>query len=152
MSKLREGVWMAQGPSQNVIIKAVGTAPFIEIVSAISMNCFYETGEVKKLTSKSPEIRDILQNPDKYSFEALTVTDAVHNLIGIETLSNKIINNSITDEDIKDLARKYRKHLERFGPELDHKFIMDLCINYKLDVSQANNLLENKIKRILDYV
>lgn len=38
---LKEGVWMAQGPSQNIIIKAVGEAPFIKILKGISMNEFF---------------------------------------------------------------------------------------------------------------
>ena len=83
MKELKEGVWMAQGPSQNVIIKAVGEAPFIEIVSGIEMNAFFDTGAVKKLTKTSVEIQHIIQNPYDYQFEPLTVSESVLNALGI---------------------------------------------------------------------
>ena len=59
---LKEGVWMAQGPSQNIIIKAVGEAPFIKILKGISMNEFFNTGRVKELGENSIEIQHIVQN------------------------------------------------------------------------------------------
>ena len=75
---LKEGVWMAQGPSQNIIIKAVGEAPFIKILKGISMNEFFNTGRVKELGENSIEVQHIVQNPDQYTFDKLTEIGRAH--------------------------------------------------------------------------
>lgn len=149
---LKEGVWMAQGPSQNIIIKAVGEAPFIKILKGISMNEFFNTGRVKELGENSIEVQHIVQNPDQYTFDKLTVTSAVNSLLGIGTRTFKKCE-VVTDEEIKELTEKYKAYMEMYGTaECDNKFIITVCKEYKIDVGQASNILENKIKKFLNYI
>lgn len=151
MKELKEGVWMAQGPSQNVIIKAVGEAPFIEIISGIEMNAFFETGQVKKLTKSSVEIQHILQNPYDYQFEALTVSESVLNALGI---GKKIFTKNpkdFSEYELNELTEAYRLHVLTYGKDEDGKFIVRLYNTYKLSVGEGFTLLNTTIKPRLQF-
>lgn len=148
--KLSDGVWMAQGPSQNVIIKVVGEQPFIKIVKGVLMNDFFNYGRVKELNENSLEIQHILQNPSLYNFEYLTVTQAVLDTVGVGTRTFQKWEN-LTDEDIKELVEQYQNHLKIYGNTNDSAFIIKMCKEYRITTGQASNVLENKVKRILSF-
>lgn len=146
---VKEGVWMAIGPSQNVIVKVVGETPFAKIVKGILMNDFFRTGRVKELDESSMEIQHIMQNPEQYSFEELTVSRAVYNALGIGVRTFEKC--TIEEEDIKVLMKEYRDYIELYGSDKDPGFIIKLCKRYNISTGQASNILENKIKRILNF-
>lgn len=151
MKELKEGVWMAQGPSQNIIIKAVGEAPFIEIISGIDMNAFFDTGTVKKLTKSSVEIQHILSNPYDYQFEPLTVTESVLNALGI---GKKIFTRSpkdFSEHELEEITETYRLHVATYGKDEDNKFIVRLYNVYKLSVGEGFTLLNKTIKPRLQF-
>lgn len=153
MKELKEGVWMAQGPSQNVIIKAVGEAPFIKIISGIEMNSFFDTGKVKILNESSIEIQHILQNPYDYQFEPLTVSESVLNALGI---GKKIFSKSTKDfseNELTEITNAYKLHIEIYGAntDADNSFIMRLYKAYGLSVGEGFTLLNKSIKPRLAY-
>ena len=146
MKELKEGVWMAQGPSQNVIIKAVGEAPFIKIISGIEMNSFFDTGKVKALSESSVEIQHILQNP-------LTVSESVLNALGIGRKLFSKTTKDFSENELIEITDAYRLHTETYGlnTDADNAFIMRLYKVYGLSVGEGFTLLNKSIKPRLAY-
>lgn len=153
MKELKEGVWMAQGPSQNVIIKAVGEAPFIKIISGIEMNSFFETGKVKELKEKSIEIQHIIQNPLDYHFEPLTVSESVLNAMGLGKKCFSRSTKDFTEYELEEITDAYRLHVNTYGmgSDNDNAFIVRLYKTYGLSVGEGFTLLTNAIKPRLQF-
>ena len=151
MKELKEGVWMAQGPSQNVIIKAVGEAPFIEIISGIDMNAFFDTGTVKKLTKTSVEIQHIMTNPYDYQFEPLTVSESVLNAMGLGRKCFAKSTKDFTEFELDQITEAYRMHVNTYGKDDDNAFIVRLYKTYGLSVGEGFTLLTNAIKPRLQF-
>lgn len=153
MKELKEGVWMAQGPSQNVIIKAVGESPFIKIIAGIEMNAFFDTGKVKALSESSIEIQHILQNPYDYQFEPLTVSESVLNALGIGKKLFSKTTKDFSENELIEITDAYRLHIETYGPstDSDNSFIMRLYKVYGLSVGEGFTLLSKSIKPRLAY-
>lgn len=74
---LKAGMWIAQGPETNVLLLLSGVEPLLEVVGAIDLNTFKQTGKVKDLTKESPEILDIMMYPEKYVFALPSVTEVI---------------------------------------------------------------------------
>lgn len=151
MKELKEGVWMAQGPSQNVIVKAVGEAPFIKIISGIEMNSFFDTGKVKQLTEKSVEIQHIIQNPYEYHFEPLTVSESVLNAMGLGRKCFSKSTKDFSEFELEQITEAYRMHVNTYGTDEDNAFIVRLYKTYGLSVGEGFTLLTNAIKPRLQF-
>lgn len=151
MKELKEGVWMAQGPSQNVIIKAVGEAPFIKIISGIEMNAFFDTGKVKELKEKSIEIQHIIQNPYDYHFEPLTVSESVLNAMGLGKKCFAKSTKDFSEYELEEITEAYRMHVATYGADEDNSFIVRLYKTYGLSVGEGFTLLTNAIKPRLQF-
>lgn len=153
MKELKEGVWMAQGPSQNVIIKAVGEAPFIKIIAGIEMNSFFNTGKVKALTEKSTEIQHIMQCPYDYHFEPLTVSESVLNSMGIGRKCFAKSTKDFTEYELEEITEAYRMHIQTYGKgsENDNAFIVRLYKVYGISVGEGFTLLTNVINPRLQF-
>ena len=81
--ELKDGVYIAQGPDTNILIRVVGKVPLLEIVGAINLNKFYQTGKVESLSKDSIEVLDILSCPEKYCFENPSLSNVVENKTGL---------------------------------------------------------------------
>lgn len=132
----REGLYIAQGPKTNVLIRVVGEYPLLSILGGVSLNELYATGKAKTLTDKSPEIQDILVNPRKYTFELPTVTEAVTNEKGLELETKPIENIETMVERWKE---DYASNMELYGNTI--KLALRI-VSEGYTVSQANGIIK----------
>lgn len=81
--ELKAGMWIAQGPETNVLLRLCGKSPLLEVKGAIDLNYFYATGKAKELAPDSNEITDIMSYPENYNFDPPAITDVIANINGI---------------------------------------------------------------------
>lgn len=147
MAELKqEGIYIAQGPETNVLIKFVGKAPLLEVAGAIDLNHFYRTGEAKSLSKTSNEVLDILSCPEKYNFEDPSFTEAVKSE-GIDCSKGKSIDvENISENDFQIYAKKYKDLHSYLKPdEAERKFIIWLRQEHNISINNGLFLVK-KIK------
>lgn len=142
----KEGVYIAQGPETNILIKFVGKAPLLEVVGAIDLNLFYRTGEAKNLSKTSDEVLDILSCPEKYNFEAPSFTEAVKSE-GIDRFKGKKIDiENIPNDDFQAYVKEYKELHGLFSPdEAERKFIIWLRQKHNVSINNGHYIVK-KIK------
>lgn len=111
--ELKAGMWIAQGPQTNVLLRLGGKAPMLEVMGAIDLNHFFETGKAKELTNDSAAVVDILSYPENYSFFPPAITDAIMNTDGIG--SYKFESYNATPEEKKKVIEMYKALLPLYG-------------------------------------
>lgn len=111
--ELKAGMWIAQGPQTNVLLRLGGKAPMLEVLGAIDLNHFFETGKAKELTNDSSAVVDILNYPENYSFFPPAITDAIMNTDGIG--SHKFESYNATPEEKKKVIEMYKAYLPLYG-------------------------------------
>lgn len=146
MELKQEGIYIAQGPENNVLIKIVGKAPMLEVAGAIDLNHFYKTGEAKNLSKTSDEVLDILSCPEKYNFEYPSFTEAVKSE-GIDRSKGKSIDiENIPDDDFQTYAKEYKNLHGYLKPdEAERKFIMWLRQKHNISINNGHFIVK-KIK------
>ena len=135
MTELKEGVYIAQGPETNVLVKIIGQSPFSEIVGAIDLNAFCKDGTVRKLTEKDVEVQDILSCPEKYRFEVPSLTEAVNGVGMIELGEVDIKGLTQSEEEIIKCTKKIKELdciYERTVAETKMKIWLKNSFNYSL--------------------
>ncbi len=142
----KEGIYIAQGPEINVLIKVVGKAPLLEVVGAIDLNRFYRTGEAKNLSKTSEEVLDILSCPEKYNFEPPSFTEAVKSE-GIDRSKGKKIDvENISNDDFQAYIKEYKELHALFKPdEAEIKFVMWLRQKHNISINNGQFIVK-KIK------
>jgi len=102
----KEGLYIANGDKLSILVRVVGKAPMLSILSGVLLNEMYATGKVVTLNEESPEIQDILENPDKYLFLEPSITDVITNSFGMDYNTNLRIEYS--KETFKEWVDKYK--------------------------------------------
>lgn len=144
MSKLNAGLYIAQGSSTNILILLGGKSPMLEFLGGIDLNHFKATGKVRELTKTSLEIVDILDYPEKYSFELPSVTDAVNNVIGIGTTEFQSC--SISKEELLECVAHYKELIPLYDDKsVRSKMLIWLFETKGIAINNGNYLLVNKI-------
>lgn len=143
---LKEGVFIAQGPENNILIRVVGKAPLLEIVGAIDLNAFYNTGSAKNLAKDSYEVMDILSCPEKYNFQTPSFTDAVMSE-GLDYNKGKKIDiDNLPDDDFQSYVKEYKAlHALYNSDQAEIKFIMWLKQTHDISFNNGKYLVK-KIK------
>lgn len=113
--ELKAGMWIAQGPQTNILLRLGGKAPMLEVIGAIDLNYFFETGHAKELTNESPAVIDILSYPENYSFFPPAISDAIANVDGIG--SHKFESYNATPEERKKVIEFYKGALPLYGAD-----------------------------------
>lgn len=149
MAELKEGVYIAQGPETNVLIRLVGKAPLLEVIGAIDLNAFFQTGKVENLSKDSIEVLDIMSCPEKYRFEEPAVTSVVLSKPGIDKDSGRRLED-VKDSEMDEFTNKYRSLVKLYGSteKAKNKMLLWLKMEKNLAISQGVFVLENIIKRI----
>lgn len=111
--ELKAGMWIAQGPQTNILLRLGGKAPMLEVIGAIDLNYFFETGHAKELTNDSAAVIDILSYPENYSFFPPAITDAIMNTDGIG--SYKFESYDASPEEKKKVIEMYKALLPLYG-------------------------------------
>lgn len=111
--ELKAGMWIAQGPQTNILLRLGGKAPMLEVMGAIDLNYFFETGHAKELTNDSAAVIDILSYPENYSFFPPAITDAIMNTDGIG--SYKFESYDASPEEKKKVIEMYKALLPLYG-------------------------------------
>lgn len=144
MQLKKAGIYIAVGDRTNVLIKVVGQAPVLEIVSGILLNDFYNVGKVTPLTKKSIELQDIIENPDKYIFQSPAITDSIEEENPFDGESTKGVP---TDTELKEITELYKEHLAIYGNTT--KFVVTM-LQRGHSVSQTNVII-TMIKKQLNH-
>lgn len=131
----KEGLYIAQGPKINVLIRVVGAYPLLSIIGGASLNELYATGKVRALTDKSPEIQDILVNPHRYTFDLPSISSSIENENGLEDTTRNIDNIEELLEEWKDAYVEIKK---LYGNTIKLKMKM-VAAGYA--ISQADNII-----------
>lgn len=113
--ELKAGMWIAQGPQTNVLLRLGGKAPMLEVLGAIDLNYFFETGKAKELTNESSAVIDILNYPENYSFFPPSISDAILNTDGLG--SHKFESYDATPEEKKKVIEMYKALLPLYGTD-----------------------------------
>lgn len=146
MSELKkEGLYIAQGPKINVLIRVVGAYPLLNIIGGVSLNELYATGKVRSLTDKSPEIQDILVNPHRYIFELPSISASIENEAGLEDTTRTIDNMETIVREWKD---EYVESIQLYQDKGLIKFKMKMVAK-GYSVSQSDSVatkISNMIK------
>ena len=108
MKELQKGVYIAQGPETNVLIRLSGKAPMLEVTTAIDLNAFYNKGKIVELALNSAEIIDIMSYPENYVFYEPAVSDSVYNKEGLESFKGK--------EEVLNFISAGRKVIQNIAP------------------------------------
>lgn len=137
---LKAGMWIAQGPETNVLLLLSGVEPLLEVIGAIDLNYFKQSGKAKDLTKDSPEVVDIMMYPEKYTFALPSITEVIDGVgIGdLQTLEG-IGEDSRKDKIIEEGISYYRTALPLYGTEQAKvRTRLHLKKKYNLKMSQAN--------------
>lgn len=150
MKELRKGVYIAQGPETNVLIRLSGKAPMLEVTTAIDLNTFYNKGKIVELALNSAEIIDIMSYPENYVFYEPAVSDSVYNKEGLESFKGKEDGNSTTDEEYEEFKNKYQEFIN-WTNDIDRaksKFVIWLKTEKKFSINQGKFILNEVIRRL----
>lgn len=143
---LTAGMFIARGPEVNVLLRLVGSAPLLEVKSAIDLNKFYNEGEVVELKKNSIEIIDIMSYPEKYDFEMPSTTATILNEKGID---NDIPRDeeTITEEFIDKCVDKYKAFIKltMSQEQAENKLVLWLKREHAYSITQGRAILK-KVK------
>ena len=148
--ELKEGVYIAQGPETNILIRLVGKAPMLEVIGAIDLNKFYQTGKVVNLEKNSIEVLDVISCPEKYRFELPSVTSVVETKTGIDRESGRKVTD-IEDSEISEFTDKYQSLIKLYGncDTAENRMILWLKKEKNISISQGRFVID-KIKALIN--
>ena len=142
--ELKEGLYIAQGPETNVLIRFVGTAPMLEIKGAIDLNEFYKTGTAVNLAKDSVEVLEIMSCPEKYNFEKPSITDAIQSE-GIDQNKGKSYDD-LNESDFDTFVAKYKELRCMYNSnETESKFLIWLRKEHNVAITTGKFII-SKIK------
>lgn len=149
MKELKEGIYIAQGPETNILIRLAGKSPLLTVVGAIDLNQFYQTGKVTNLSKDSIEVLDIMSCPEKYRFEVPSITSAIENIKGIDKETGRTLND-IKDEEESEFLNKYQELIRLYGDcdTANTRMILYLKREKNISISQGRFVIE-KLKKLL---
>ena len=147
--ELKEGIYIAQGPETNILIRLAGKSPLLTVIGAIDLNQFYQTGKVENLSKDSIEVLDIMSCPEKYRFEVPSITSAIENIKGIDKETGRTLND-IKDEEESEFLNKYQELIRLYGDcdTANTRMILYLKREKNISISQGRFVIE-KLKKIL---
>lgn len=148
--ELKEGVYIAQGQEINVLIRLVGKAPMLEVIGAIDLNKFYQTGKVVNLAKDSIEVLDIMSCPEKYQFELPAISSVVKTKTGIDRESGRKITD-VEDSEITEFINKYQSLIKLYGncDTAENRMILWLKKDKNISISQGRFVID-KIKALIN--
>lgn len=141
----KAGLYIANGKNVSVLVKVVGEAPMLDIVSGVLLNDMEKNGTVTVLDRNSIIIQDILVNPKNYIFDLPSVSDAVFKE-PFGDQSEKVI--SFEDDEFEELVDTYQD-LRIMYPETYIIKMQINLINKGYSKNQADviiNKIEAKIR------
>lgn len=146
--ELKEGIYIAQSPEINILIRVAGKAPLLSIIGAIDLNKFYQTGKVENLSENSIEVLDIMSCPEKYRFEPPSITSAIEST-GINKELGRTLSD-ITNDEESEFVRKYQELIRLYGScdKADNRMILWLKKEKNIAISQGRFVIE-KIKKLI---
>lgn len=147
--ELSAGVYIAQGPEMNILIRLTGKSPMLSIISAIDLNSFFKEGKVISLDIQSMEVQDILMYPEKYKFETLNTSSTVDNETGYDDGINRD-ENSITEDFIRMCIPKYRQMIQLTNNVDEAKVKMKIWLKREHDFSISQG--EAFINKLITYM
>lgn len=141
-----EGLYIANGEKISLMVRVVGKLPMLTIVSGISLNTFRATGQIIPMDITSPEIQDILEHPDNYTFEEPSVSCAINN--ADETLKGANKRIEYTEELFEIWRKKYisLKYLHKGVAYA--RMIAILCTEYNYSFPSAKIIVEQIEKKL----
>jgi hypothetical protein len=145
MAELSEGLWIAKGPSINVLLRLSGTAPMLKVMGAIDLNHFYKTGSARELNEDSIEVLTIMQYPENYVFSKPSTSDAILENTDVSYAFEKA---EITDEAKEDITKFYQDLLPGGKDLAWKKTAIYVMATYKLKLNQANYVITCIINRL----
>lgn len=147
--ELKEGIYIAQGPETNILIRLAGKSPLLTVIGAIDLNQFYQTGKVENLSKDSIEVLDIMSCPEKYRFEVPSITSAIENIKGIDRETGRTLND-IKDEEESEFLNKYQELIRLYGDcdTANTRMILYLKREKNISISQGRFVIE-KLKKLL---
>lgn len=147
--ELKEGIYIAQGPETNILIRLAGKSPLLTVIGAIDLNQFYQTGKVENLSKDSIEVLDIMSCPEKYRFEVPSITSAIENIKGIDKETGRTLND-IKDEEESEFLNKYQELIRLYGncDTANTRMILYLKREKNISISQGRFVIE-KLKKLL---
>lgn len=145
-SELSAGVYVAQGPEINILIRLAGKSPLLSVISAMDLNSFYKEGKIVELDTHSLEVQDILMYPEKYKFETLNTSSTVDNESGYDDGINRD-ENSITEDFIKTCIPKYQQFLRLTNSVDEAKVKMKIWLKreHEFSISQGEAFINKLI-------
>lgn len=150
--ELKEGIYIAQGPETNILIRLAGKSPLLTVIGAIDLNQFYQTGKVENLSKDSIEVLDIMSCPEKYRFEVPSITTAIENIKGIDKETGRTLND-IKDEEESEFLNKYQELIRLYGncDTANTRMILYLKREKNISISQGRFVIE-KLKKLLQTI
>ena len=141
----KAGLYIAQGATTNVLIRVVGTAPMLNIVSGVLLNKMASpSGEVVVLGPNDPEIQDIICNPNDYIYELPSISESIEKS-GFEKEVNK--NVEYSDKQFNEWVSTYKEYLSLYKDNWESKFTIYLLKNTRYSKSQVGTILKEIIRR-----
>lgn len=141
----KAGLYIAQGATTNVLIRVVGTAPMLNIVSGVLLNKMVSpSGEVVVLGPNDPEIQDIICNPNDYIYELPSISESIEKS-GFEKEVNK--NVEYSDKQFNEWVSTYKEYLSLYKDNWEPKFTIYLLKNTRYSKSQVGTILKEIIRR-----
>jgi hypothetical protein len=141
----KAGLYIAQGATTNVLIRVVGTAPMLNIVSGVLLNKMASSsGEVVVLGPNDPEIQDIICNPNDYIYELPSISESIEKS-GFEKEVNK--NVEYSDKQFNEWVGTYKEYLSLYKDNWEPKFTIYLLKNTRYSKSQVGTILKEIIRR-----
>ena len=145
--ELKAGMWIAQGPETNILLRLCGKAPLLEVKGAIDLNYFYATGKAKELDPNSSEIVDIMSYPNNYNFDPPAITDVIENIHGIGKCTFEAYN--ATPEETNKCIEYYKSILPFYGIDSSRaKLRIFIKREFGLSMGQAA-LFSNEVLKLV---
>ena len=148
MNELKEGVWIAQGSENNILIAVSGKAPLLQIYAAINLNTFVK-GKVEPLTSCSVEIQDILLHPEKYVIREAAITPAIFNSAGEYSHATKqpVESTAEIDNYVYETFKSFLYTNNNNRNIAKNRTACQIKLKLGFNVSQAISLVNDVLKR-----
>lgn len=147
--ELSSGVFIAQGPEVNVLIRLEGKSPMLRVIGAIDLNQFYRFGKVVELETNSLVIQDIIMYPEKYQFEAPNISSTVFNEEGYEAGVGRD-EDTITQDFMDQCVQKYRSLIKLTNSVDDAKVKMKIWLKREQSFSISQG--EAFINKLINYM
>lgn len=141
-----EGLYIANGNDISVLIKVVGEAPMLDIACGVLLNDMQNKSVVTVLDKNSPEIQDIMSNPNSYVYDYPAVSEAINNIEGLNKQHVKQI--EYDEKKFNKWIEKYKKLQHDYPDNYDTKMTTALVRENRYSVTQAQMIIKQINTRI----